>query len=314
MTEGRHPLLTRQLRRARASDGSADARRLLEMIEAAYRDHDRALRLADRATSLASEELMALNDTLRDERDAHLAARDGAVAANAAKSNFLARMSHELRTPLTAIIGFAEITEEDANQQGLHQMSSDATRILAAARHLLGLINEVLDLAKVESGTMAVIPTHTDLDELTAEVMTTAGPLAAKNCNELVLVPHAPLGWTMIDAMKVRQCLLNLISNACKFTHEGIVRLEAAWGGDERLVFAVSDNGVGILPERQHELFQPFVQIHDGPLEGTGLGLAITKRMCELMGGEITLASEPGCGSRFTIELPARAALYAAAS
>jgi signal transduction histidine kinase len=305
MAEALHSLLERQLRHARDRDGQLGVAALLKLIDTAYREQDRAIRLADRAMNLASAELAEVNGQLRIEAENHLAARNAAEAANTAKSAFLANMSHELRTPLTAIIGYSEMIAEESSDD---QARKDAQSIHAAARHLLSLINEVLDLAKVESGKMTVHTERTDIDVLLDGLMDTARPLAASNANRLTLDRPAPIGIVETDEIKLRQCLLNLLSNACKFTKDGAITLSAsrhAGATGETLVFTVADTGPGIPLEKQRDLFQPFVQTQAHQSGGTGLGLALTKRFCALLGGTVALDSAEGAGARFTIELPA---------
>lgn len=237
-------------------------------------------------------------------------ARDQAESANRAKSEFLANMSHELRTPLNAIIGYSEMLLEEVNENGHQEYGQDLDRVLKAGRHLLALINDILDLSKIEAGKMSIHPDWVDLPSLIQECAATVTPLAAKNQNTLTVdvPPEIGLFWT--DPTRFRQSLYNLLSNACKFTQNGDVSLrvsrtqasDTAW-----LHFAVQDTGQGISEEDQRKLFQPFTQVNWSTAKsasGTGLGLAITRRLCDAMGGTITLDSSPGCGSTFTISLP----------
>jgi GAF domain-containing protein len=226
------------------------------------------------------------------------------------KSDFLANMSHELRTPLNAIISFSEILQEDASDNGDEAYIPDLQEINAAGKHLLGLINDILDLSKIEAGRMDLYVERFDLGTLLREVCAQAQRLVEKNGN--VFVFHAPeaLGEMESDQTRVRQCLLNLLSNAAKFTEQGTVTLEATrqqTDGRETVRFTVTDTGIGITEEQVGRLFQAFSQADVSTSRrfgGTGLGLAITKQFCEMMGGDVTVKSEAGKGSSFSIVLP----------
>ncbi len=240
-----------------------------------------------------------------------LEARREAEAANSAKSQFLANMSHELRTPLNAILGYSEMLQEEVEDLGPDEMISDLGKIHTAGKHLLSLINDVLDLSKIEAGKMELHPETFDVLQMIEEVATTVKPLATKNGNRLDVLRTNQLGTMHADLTKVRQMLLNLLSNACKFTENGNVTLTVEREHDhgrDTLVFQVSDTGIGMTPEQMEKLFEVFAQADSSIASkygGTGLGLAITKRFCQLMGGDVQVESQPGEGSIFTVRLPA---------
>jgi signal transduction histidine kinase/CheY-like chemotaxis protein len=224
------------------------------------------------------------------------------------KSAFLASMSHELRTPLNAIIGYSEMLYETAQDEGQEEFLPDLVKIRDAGRHLLGLINDILDLSKIEAGKMELYPEEVDLSGLVEEVRAIVEPLVAANGNRLDIACPAALGNFRTDRTKLKQSLLNLLGNAGKFTHRGQVRLEVRPAPGETS-FIVSDTGIGMTEEQQGRLFQAFSQADSSTTRqygGTGLGLAITKHFCEMLGGDITVESSPGHGSTFTITLPER--------
>ena len=244
---------------------------------------------------------------LRDTQRALELARDAAEEANRTKSSFLANMSHELRTPLNAIIGYSELLQEDANDKGDHEPVEDLKKIESAGRHLLGLINNILDLSKIEAGKMDVFIEDFDVRGLVDEVASIIKPLADKNGNALELVCPANIGSFRSDQTKVKQALLNLLSNASKFTSKGTLTLAVLREEGSKVSFRVSDTGLGMTPEQLGKLFQAFSQADVSTTKrfgGTGLGLAITKHFCTMLGGDVTVESTPGVGSIFTITLP----------
>jgi PAS domain S-box-containing protein len=247
---------------------------------------------------------------LRDMRELDKA-REAAEIANRAKSQFLANMSHELRTPLNAIILYTELLRDEATDRKLDDFLPDLKKIHGAARHLLALINDVLDLSRIESGKLELHPETFDVEAMVRDVVTTIEPLAQKNANALQV--HCPdgIGAMYADLTKVRQSLFNLLSNACKFTEGGTVRLEVGRdAGGDQFVFRVIDSGIGMTPEHLGKLFKPFSQVDPSTTRrfgGSGLGLAITRHFCEAMGGDIQVESKPGVSSTFTIRLPAAA-------
>ena len=238
-------------------------------------------------------------------------ARDQAMEATRTKSQFLANMSHELRTPLNAVIGLAEMLAEDAEDDGLDDFVEPLQRILRAGRHLLHLINEILDLSKIEAGRLDLVIEKFDLRTLADEVADTARTLAARNNNGMLWESSDDLGKMSADITRVRQVLLNLLSNACKFTENGEVELTVA-REDGQVVASVRDSGIGLTAEQMERLFEEFSQADASTTRkygGTGLGLAISRRLCRMMGGDIEVASTPGEGSLFTMRLPAEAAI-----
>jgi signal transduction histidine kinase len=224
------------------------------------------------------------------------------------KSQFLANMSHELRTPLNAIIGVSEMLREDA--EALKQDTEPLDRVLGAARHLLALINDILDLSKIEAGRMELQLEDFALVPLINGVVKTVEPLAVKNGNQVAVHCDAAIGTVHADEMRLRQALLNLMSNANKFTDHGSITIDAQRtqeDGRDWVSIAVSDTGIGMTAEQMGKLFQEFSQADASTTRkygGTGLGLAISKRFCQMMGGDITVESEPGKGSVFTVHLP----------
>ncbi|MEM8986793.1 MAG: response regulator [Pseudomonadota bacterium] len=279
----------------------------------------RAEKIADDEFGRLTENFNAMLDEIQ-ARDHELAnvvaqleeARDSAEAANVSKSQFLANMSHELRTPLNAIIGYSEIVREDLEDLDSEETVSDVDKINKAAHHLLGLINEVLDLSKIEAGRMTLDVHDVDLNALIEDVAATVEPLAAKRNNKLKIVSEDAPAMLVSDSVKIRQCLLNLLSNASKFTENGDIELavrRAPNTGDatEMVEFRVRDTGIGMTSEQLSRLFTAFVQADASTTRkygGTGLGLAITKKLTELLGGEVDVVSTVGEGSTFIITIP----------
>jgi len=233
-------------------------------------------------------------------------------AANRHKSQFLASMSHELRTPLNAILGLTEMMVSNAARFGTEKAAEPLRRVHRAGTHLLGLINQVLDLSKIEAGKLDLNPDSVNLAPLIDEVIGTARQLAEQNKNRLVVEAQEKLGTLTADSMRLKQILLNLLSNACKFTRQGEValRVRRVADGGNWVEFAVSDTGIGMTPEQQTKLFEEFTQADSSTAQrygGTGLGLAITRKLARMMGGDVTVESTPGKGSVFAVRLPASA-------
>jgi len=260
---------------------------------------------------LDAEDVAANLDRRVEARTAELKeAMAAAEAASEAKSRFVANVSHELRTPLNAIIGYSEIIEEDLAHGDVRACPDDIRRVQSAARHLLGLISDILDIAKVEADTIALKPDRIATHALARDVLDAVAPLAQKNrvrCSQRVR-PGAEV--IVADPLRVRQCLMNLLSNAAKFTIDGAIDLEirpVEWRDGPGVAFVISDTGEGIPPALLGKLFTPFVQADDSTTRrtgGTGLGLSITRRLARLMHGDVTVASLPGRGSTFTLILP----------
>jgi len=234
-----------------------------------------------------------------------------AEAANRAKSAFLANMSHELRTPLNAIIGLTEMLVSNAARFGTEKATEPLRRVHRAGEHLLELINQVLDLSKIEAGKLELNPERVNIPRLVDEVVGTARSLAEQNKNRLTVECPSDIAPLYVDALRLRQILLNLLSNACKFTKDGEVSLRvtpATADGRGRLDFVVTDSGIGMTPDQLDKLFQEFTQGDQSTARrygGTGLGLAITRRLCRMMDGDVTVTSEAGKGSTFVVHLPA---------
>jgi signal transduction histidine kinase/CheY-like chemotaxis protein len=240
-----------------------------------------------------------------------LDARDAAESANRTKSTFLANMSHELRTPMNAIIGYSEMLIEEAEDLGQDDFTPDLQKIRGAGKHLLALINDILDLSKIEAGKMTIFLEDIPLDEMITEVVGTIQPLLEKNGNRLDIRVASDIGIMRADLTKVRQTLFNLLSNATKFTERGIItlaaeRMQTELG--ERIRIRVSDTGIGMTPEQLGKLFQAFSQADASTTRkygGTGLGLIISRKFCQIMGGDISVESRAGIGTTFAVDLPA---------
>jgi signal transduction histidine kinase len=272
-------------------------------------DHRIRLRVGDELGRLAEAfNVMAEKLNVASQKEAE--ARQAAEAANQAKSTFLANMSHELRTPMNAILGYSEMLMEEAQEQGLDDYVPDLRKIIAAGKHLLVLINDVLDLSKIEAGKMTLFVEAIPIGDLLDDVIATVQPLVEKNGNRLHLdtgaEDGAALGTFDADETKVRQALFNLLSNAAKFTENGDVTLRVR-RLVEHLRFQVKDSGIGMNPQQLERVFDEFTQADASTTRkfgGTGLGLSISRKFCRLMGGDLYAESEAGVGSTFTLDLP----------
>jgi signal transduction histidine kinase len=284
---------------------------ILVMIAAAIACHLNYARMWEAREKLADER-DALEARVALRTAELIAASDRAEAANVAKSHFLANMSHELRTPLNAVIGYAEMLDEDLEAEGLDALRSDAQRIRNSGRHLLKLVNDVLDISKIEANRLELDCEHTDLGLMLRDVADSLRLAAEERGNRIDVKVAADLGPIWADGLRLHQCVLNLVSNACKFTKGGIVSVSAELVEKEAarwVSLCIRDTGIGISSDQIDKLFQPFMQAdvtttrHFG---GTGLGLSITRKLARLMGGDVTVESEPGRGSVFTLTLPYR--------
>ena len=261
------------------------------------------------------DELNRLNGELQAQAREVTVARDRAVEASQAKTLFLANMSHELRTPLNAIISYSELLQEEAEDLGESDFLPDLRRIQSAGRHLLALINDLLDLSKIEAGKMELHLEQFNVADLVRDVVTVIEPIAERGDTCLVLQCADDVGAMCTDATKLKQALCNLLGNACKFTEGGTVTLtvfRGRAGESDWLTFDVADTGIGMTPEQMARLFDVFSQADAETASkygGTGLGLVISRHLCQMMGGDISVVSEYGKGSTFTIRLPARAGM-----
>jgi signal transduction histidine kinase/DNA-binding response OmpR family regulator len=294
---------------------SRPIRELAELEGRVSREKDFSIRAKKESEDEVGTLIDGFNEMLVQiqERDAALTvAKEAAEQANRTKSSFLANMSHELRTPLNAIIGYSEMLQEEAEDLGNLDFVPDLQKIHGAGKHLLALINDILDLSKIEAGKMELFLETFDVRPVVEEVKATIHPLIEKNTNTLVVNCPPDIGHMHADVTRVRQVLFNLLSNASKFTEQGTVTLDVvrdeAPGGDW-LTFRVADTGIGMTPEQLGRLFQAFTQADASTSRrygGTGLGLVICRRFCQMMGGDVSVTSTEGEGSVFTVRLPAR--------
>ncbi len=289
------------------SDEFAVLGQAFDHMAASIKSHVHELRQSQDALRHAHDEL---EQRIR-ERTRELAiASDRAFEASRVKSAFLANMSHELRTPLNAIIGYADILSEEAADQGFDHVLPDMKHIRDAGSHLLSLINDILDLSKIEAGKVEFHIAETDVNHLIRSAVSTVQPLIVKNQNKLCLEIPEDIGAMHVDELKLRQCLLNLLGNAAKFTHRGTITIRVSSSSDairQWVNIDVVDTGIGIPEEKLDRLFMEFSQVdnsHTRSYQGSGLGLTISKKLCVMMGGDIQVDTELGVGSTFTIHLP----------
>lgn len=287
-------------------------RRQLEREKKARKEAEQIAEQKTREIYYVNQELRQLNDQLEElvkERTVELSkARDEAIEANQIKSQFLANMSHELRTPLNAIIGYSEMLKEDAEDMNEPIFADDLGKIHNAGKHLLTLINDILDLSKIEAGKMDLYLEVCDIPTLIHEVLTTVNPLIESGGNHLEVA--FPQGEMKTDITKLRQILFNLLSNAGKFTKDGTIWLTIGYemaNGHPGISFSIKDTGIGMTPEQMEHLFHAFKQADSSTTRkygGTGLGLAISQKLCQMMGGQITVDSQYGQGTTFSFWLP----------
>lgn len=288
----------------------------LRFIQLEHQHHQYEQELA-RKVQERTAELLVVNRSLRQEiaerrqiEDKLKLAKDTAETANQIKSQFLATMSHELRTPLNAILGYSEMVKEEAIESGYEGFLPDLNKVIASGKHLLVLINDVLDLSKIETGEMKLYNETFKITDLVNEVVQTIQPYVEDTGNNLVVDSESDWGEMCADLTKIRQILLNLLDNAVKFTTQGTVTFKVTSQINQTsswLYFQVSDTGIGLTEEQSEHLFQIFTQVDSSSTRkygGTGLGLAISQRFAKMMGGQITVQSTPGQGSTFTVRLP----------
>ena len=302
-----HRTLNRQLKRLGIDNNTYPEQsqwgHFLKMVENVYEGADRDRYLSERSLEISSNELMELNKQLS---DASRLAND----ANNAKSQFLANMSHELRTPLNAIIGFSELILEEYNNLEEDEILMDIDRIHSSAKYLLVIINDILDLSKIEAGQIELMLDNFELTDLLIDIKSMVQPMINKNSNHFILDYKNNLHDVLWDELKIRQILINLISNSAKFTKNGKIILEVKnyiEKNEKYILMRVIDTGIGMSSGEIENIFFPFIQAKSSSFveqKGTGLGLSITKKYCEMMNGTVSCESVLKKGSSFTIKIP----------
>ncbi len=292
--------LTRELTsRAELEDKRENSEKVAKQIIAELMITESLLRRRNQELQTAMEQLQTTQKRL-------LISEKRATAANQAKTTFLANMSHELRTPLTSIIGYAELLLEDDPTEDLDQLNRDIKAIHSSGNHLLSLVNEILDLAKIESGKFEVFLQKASLLGIADDIVATAGPLAEKNENEFRVTLSENLGEVVTDTLALRQCAINLLGNAGKFTTKGIIEFSLS-RDDSFYTLTVADTGIGMTSEQLSTVFERFVQVDSSlgkKFSGTGLGLSITRKLCSLLGGRMHVHSKKDAGSTFSMTFP----------
>jgi len=310
-------LLTQQIRRhlTGLQEIPAEWKSFLEAVNLTYQDTEEDYDLQERAMDLTSNELLHKNANLlqeiserrRIEQDL-VKAKNTAQKANVAKSDFLSRISHEFRTPMHAVLGFAQLLEIDREEPLSLSQLERTQQIIQAGKHLLALINEVLDLARIESGHLKLAITSINLHELNEEAVTLIKPLAQEHGIHVINnISKQPETYVQADPVRLKEVLLNLISNAVKYNREkGFVTVGLEKISDEKVTISITDTGPGISDDKQNDLFEPFNRLNANQelADGTGIGLSITKKLIELMKGSISVESKVGEGACFSIELP----------
>jgi signal transduction histidine kinase len=296
---------------ARIADLEREVRALERRVEREKRARQAAEAQVEERTRelfITNRELRKLTASLEENQHALEDARDLAIKASGAKSRFLANMSHELRTPLNAIIGYTELLGEELEEVGIRELDEILARVQGSSHHLLQLVNDILDLSRIEAGRVTLHPTEINLPLMVSDLEALAEPLVRINDNTFEVELREPLPLVIShDATKLKQVLINLISNAAKFSSEGSVKLTIASGRENIVTFAVSDTGPGIPESKLASIFNAFHQLEgssSNPMGSSGLGLAITRELCKLMGGDVTVSSKLGRGSTFTVTLP----------